>query len=46
MYFGESRGDTASSRPGKRGETETESAGGESLLDLQSLIDRLFIDLV
>lgn len=45
MYFGESREDTAGSRPGKSGETE-ESVGGESLLDLQSLIDRLFIDLV
>ena len=44
MYFGGSRGDTAFSRPSKSGETE--SAGRESLLDLQSLIDRLFIDLV
>lgn len=42
----ESRGDTAGSRPGKSGEAERESTRGKSLLDLQSLIDRLFIDLV
>lgn len=36
MHFGETRDDTAGSRPGR----------GGSVLDLQSLIDRLFIDLV
>lgn len=48
MYFGERRGDTAGSRPGKSGEAEREreSTRGKSLLDLQSLIDRLFIELV
>lgn len=45
MYFGENRDDTASSRTGKSRETAKERIRG-SLLDLQSLIDRLFIDLV
>lgn len=46
MYFGESREDTVSSRSGRSGEAEVGRVGEESLLDLQSLIDRLLIDLV